>query len=90
MVLLIPYLATVVNGKITDITGIGTGHSLKFLQLRSLPVKVPQFTLKFDRFGRILEVEVTNGGQYYLDIPTFQVVLMLQTVVRVLFWDQPS
>ena len=33
-----------------------------------------QFTLTFDRFGRILTVSVTNGGQYYLDAPVLSVV----------------
>ena len=62
------------NGRITGISGEGTGIFTSEPEVTITSGQGAQFSLTFDRFGRILTVTVVNGGQYYIDSPVLSVV----------------
>lgn len=68
------FTPVVTNGRIVDI--IITG-STTFTSIPNITITSGQgatFSLKFDRYGRITSASVLDGGSYYIDTPTIQVV----------------
>lgn len=64
----------ITNGRISNISGIGSGFFTSIPTITITSGQGATFELTFDRYGRILTATVTSGGLYYKDTPTLQVV----------------
>ena len=67
------YLASVTNGRITSISG-GSGFFTSIPQVKISTGEGSSFSLTFDKFGRVTGASIIDGGKYYRDTPTIDVV----------------
>ena len=63
----------VTNGRIVSISGEGLGNFTDIPTVEITSGRNATFAPTFDRFGRITDVTIINGGEYYKDTPTLLV-----------------
>lgn len=65
------------DGRIVSITLVESSNTHRYTSAPKVEISSgdgAKFSLKFDSFGRITSVAVTDGGKNYIDIPTLNVV----------------
>ena len=63
-----------VTGSILAVTPTSTGNYVSNPTVRISSGEGASFSLSFDHFGRIIDATVQNGGRFYKDQPTLQVI----------------
>ena len=70
--------ATIVDGRVTAVTTTSSVFPTEYYtsnpEVRISSGENATFAITFDPYGRITNVQVTSGGQYYNDVPVLSVV----------------
>ena len=62
------------KGKIVGFDKVTRGSFITSPSVRITSGEDAEFELKFDTFGRLIDITITDGGRFYIDTPTIQLV----------------